>query len=175
MNKESGWAKTENPLQGAYIVDELTDLVEEAVLKEFEALSRRGGVLGAMETMYQRGKIQDESMYYEHLKHDGTLPIIGVNTFQNPNAEAFDESSADAFDMELARATPEEKAACLERTTALQHRDLDATNDALTRLQGVARSGGNVFEELMETVKVASLGQISNALFEVGGQYRRNM
>ena len=175
VNKESGWAKTENPLQGAYIVDELTDLVEEAVLKEFEALSRRGGVLGAMETMYQRGKIQDESMYYEHLKHDGTLPIIGVNTFQNPNAEAFDESSADAFDMELARATPEEKAACLERTTALQNRDLDATNEALTRLQSVARTGGNVFEELMETVKVASLGQISNALFEVGGQYRRNM
>ncbi|MGB2507518.1 MAG: methylmalonyl-CoA mutase family protein, partial [Candidatus Poseidoniaceae archaeon] len=175
VNKESGWAKTENPLQGAYIVDELTDLVEEAVLKEFEALSRRGGVLGAMETMYQRGKIQDESMYYEHLKHDGTLPIIGVNTFQNPNAEAFDESSADAFDMELARATPEEKTACLERTTALQNRDLDATNEALTRLQNVARSGGNVFEELMETVKVASLGQISNALFEVGGQYRRNM
>ena len=175
VNKESGWAKTENPLQGAYIVDELTDLVEEAVLQEFEAISRRGGVLGAMETMYQRGKIQDESMHYEHLKHDGTLPIIGVNTFQNPNAEAFDESSADAFDMELARATPEEKTACLERTTALQNRDLDATNEALARLQGVARSGGNVFGELMETVKVASLGQISNALFEVGGQYRRNM
>ncbi|MEC7461360.1 MAG: methylmalonyl-CoA mutase family protein, partial [Candidatus Thermoplasmatota archaeon] len=149
--------------------------VEEAVLQEFEAISRRGGVLGAMETMYQRGKIQDESMHYEHLKHDGTLPIIGVNTFQNPNAEAFDESSADAFDMELARATPEEKTACLERTTALQNRDQDATNEALARLQSVARSGGNVFEELMETVKVASLGQISKALFEVGGQYRRNM
>jgi methylmalonyl-CoA mutase len=175
VNKESGWAKTENPLQGAYIVDELTDLVEEAVLQEFEAISRRGGVLGAMETMYQRGKIQDESMHYEHLKHDGTLPIIGVNTFQNPNAEAFDESSADAFDMELARATPEEKAACLERTTALQQRDLEATTEALERLQHVARSGGNVFEELMETVKVASLGQVSTALFEVGGQYRRNM
>jgi methylmalonyl-CoA mutase len=175
VNKESGWAKTENPLQGAYIVDELTDLVEEAVLQEFEAISRRGGVLGAMETMYQRGKIQDESMHYEHLKHDGTLPIIGVNTFQNPNAEAFDESSADAFDMELARATPEEKAACLERTTALQQRDLATTKVALERLQHVARSGGNVFEELMETVKVASLGQVSTALFEVGGQYRRNM
>jgi methylmalonyl-CoA mutase len=175
VNKESGWAKTENPLQGAYIVDELTDLVEEAVLQEFEAISRRGGVLGAMETMYQRGKIQDESMHYEHLKHDGTLPIVGVNTFQNPNAEAFDESSADAFDMELARATPEEKAACLERTTALQERDIEATTTALSRLQDVARSGGNVFEELMETVKVASLGQISTALFEVGGQYRRNM
>jgi len=175
VNKESGWAKTENPLQGAYLVDELTDLVEEAVLQEFEAISRRGGVLGAMETMYQRGKIQDESMHYEHLKHDGTLPIVGVNTFQNPNAEAFDESSADAFDMELARATPEEKAACLERTTALQERDIEATTAALSRLQHVARSGGNVFEELMETVKVASLGQISTALFDVGGQYRRNM
>ena len=175
VNKESGWAKTENPLQGAYLVDELTDLVEEAVLQEFEAISRRGGALGAMETMYQRGKIQDESMHYEHLKHDGTLPIVGVNTFQNPNAEAFDESSADAFDMELARATPEEKAACLERTTALQQRDLETTEAALARLQSVARSGGNVFDELMETVKVASLGQISNALFDVGGQYRRNM
>jgi methylmalonyl-CoA mutase len=109
VNKESGWTKTENPLQGAFIVDELTDLVEAAVLEEFEAISRRGGVLGAMETMYQRGKIQDESMYYEHLKHDGTLPIIGVNTFQNPNAQVFDESSADDFEMELARATPEEK------------------------------------------------------------------
>ena len=101
VNKESGWTKTENPMQGSFIVDELTDLVEAAVLEEFEAISRRGGVLGAMETMYQRGKIQDESMYYEHLKHDGTLPIIGVNTFQNPNAQAFDESAADDFEMEL--------------------------------------------------------------------------
>ena len=116
VNKESGWTKTENPMQGAYIVDELTDLVEEAVLQEFEAISRRGGVLGAMETMYQRGKIQDESMYYEHLKHDGTAPIIGVNTFQNPNAAAFDESAADDFEMELARATPEEKEACWSRS-----------------------------------------------------------
>ena len=175
VNKESGWTKTENPMQGAYIVDELTDLVEEAVLQEFEAISRRGGVLGAMETMYQRGKIQDESMYYEHLKHDGTLPIIGVNTFQNPNAAAFDESAADDFEMELARATPEEKEACLERVTHRQTVDGEATQAALAQLQEVARQGGNVFEELMETVKVASLGQITDALFNVGGQYRRNM
>ena len=175
VNKESGWTKTENPMQGAYIVDELTDLVEEAVLQEFEAISRRGGVLGAMETMYQRGKIQDESMYYEHLKHDGTLPIIGVNTFQNPNAAAFDESAADDFEMELARATPEEKEACLERVVHRQTVDGEATQAALAQLQEVARQGGNVFEELMETVKVASLGQITDALFNVGGQYRRNM
>ena len=148
----------------------MADLVEEAVLQEFEALSRRGGVLGAMETMYQRGKIQDESMYYEHLKHDGTLPIIGVNTFLNPNATDFDEDSADEFDMELARATPDEKQACLERTQAIPRDE-----EALQRLQQVAREGGNVFEELMETTKVASLGQITDALFAVGGQYRRNM
>ena len=117
-------------MQGAYIVDELTDLVEEAVLQEFEAISRRGGVLGAMETMYQRGKIQDESMYYEHLKHDGTLPIIGVNTFQNPNAAAFDESAADDFEMELARATPEEKEACLERVVHRQTVEGEATHAA---------------------------------------------
>jgi len=114
-------------------------------------------------------------MYYEHLKHDGTLPIIGVNTFQNPNAAAFDESAADDFEMELARATPEEKEACLERVTLRQTEDEKATQAALAQLQHVARQGGNVFEELMETVKVASLGQITDALFNVGGQYRRNM
>ena len=170
VNVESGWTKTENPLQGSFIVEELTDLVEEAVLQEFEAISRRGGVLGAMETMYQRGKIQDESMYYEHLKHDGSLPIIGVNTFLNPNAQVFDESNADDFDMELARATPEEKQACLKRTEAIT-----PDQEALARLCEVARTGGNVFTELMDTVKVASLGQITDSLFSVGGQYRRNM
>ena len=170
VNKESGWTKTENPMQGSFIVEQLTDLVEEAVLAEFEALSRRGGVLGAMETMYQRGKIQDESMFYEHQKHDGTLPIIGVNTFLNPNAKEFDASNADEFDMELARATPEEKQACLSRVQAVP-----LHQEALAQLQKVAREGGNVFEELMETTKVASLGQITDALFAVGGQYRRNM
>ena len=150
-------------------------MVEEAVLQEFEAISRRGGVLGAMETMYQRGKIQDESMYYEHKKHDGTLPIVGVNTFKNPDAQVFDESSADDFEMELARATPEEKENCLTRVTDRQTLTPQQTAEALKQLQEVARLGGNVFEELMETVKVASLGQITDALFNVGGQYRRNM
>jgi isobutyryl-CoA mutase len=150
-------------------------MVEEAVLQEFEAISRRGGVLGAMETMYQRGKIQDESMYYEHKKHDGTLPIVGVNTFKNPDAQVFDESSADDFEMELARATPEEKENCLIRVTDRQTLTPKQTAEALKQLQEVARLGGNVFEELMETVKVASLGQITDALFNVGGQYRRNM
>jgi isobutyryl-CoA mutase len=133
------------------------------------------GVLGAMETMYQRGKIQDESMYYEHKKHDGTLPIVGVNTFKNPDAQVFDESSADDFEMELARATPEEKENCLIRVTDRQTLTPQQTAEALKQLQEVARLGGNVFEELMETVKVASLGQITDALFNVGGQYRRNM
>lgn len=175
VNKESGWTKTENPMQGSYIVEELTDLVEQAVLSEFEAISRRGGVLGAMETMYQRGKIQDESMYYEHLKHDGTLPIIGVNTFQNPNAAELTEENADQFDMELARATPEEKQACLDRINAQKEAEADKTAEMLKRLQEVSRAQGNVFEELMETTKYATLGQITEALFNVGGKYRRNL
>ena len=175
VNKESGWTKTENPLQGSFIVDELTDLVEEAVLTEFERIAERGGVLGAMETMYQRGKIQDESLYYEEQKHSGELPITGVNFFENPNAAIFDESSADDFDMELARATPEEKQGCLSRLAQFHKTHSKEAPEALARLQEVARTGGNVFAELMETVKVASLGQITDALFEVGGQYRRNM
>ncbi|MEE3082485.1 MAG: fused isobutyryl-CoA mutase/GTPase IcmF [Candidatus Thermoplasmatota archaeon] len=175
VNKESGWTKTENPLQGSFIVDEVTDLVEEAVLTEFERIAERGGVLGAMETMYQRGKIQDESLYYEEQKHSGDLPITGVNFFENPNAAAFDESSADEFSMELARATPEEKQGCLARLAQFHKAHSKQTPEALVRLQEVARTGGNVFAELMETVKVASLGQITDALFEVGGQYRRNM
>jgi methylmalonyl-CoA mutase len=175
VNKESGWTKTENPLQGSFIVDELTDLVEAAVLTEFDRIAERGGVLGAMETMYQRGKIQDESLHYEELKHSGELPITGVNFFQNPNAVAFDESSADDFDMELARATPEEKQGCLSRLAQFHKTHSGEVDDALARLQEVARTEGNVFAELMETVKVASLGQITEALFEVGGQYRRNM
>tara|TARA_A100001037_G_scaffold239098_1_gene218611 strand:- start:510 stop:3818 length:3309 start_codon:yes stop_codon:yes gene_type:complete len=174
-NKEFGWNKCENPLQGSFLIEELTDMVEEAVLREFERLSERGGVLGSMEMMYQRSKIQDESMYYEELKHSGELPIVGVNMFENPNAEAFDESSADSFDMELSRATPEEKVGCLERLEEFHALHADEAPAALASLQQVARSGGNVFAELMDTVKVASLGQITQALFEVGGQYRRNM
>ena len=169
INKEMGLAKNENPLQGAFIIEELTDLVEEAVLQEFERLSSRGGVLGAMETQYQRGKIQDESMYYEMKKHTGELPIIGVNTFINPNA------SEEDYEIELARATEEEKEQQIQNLRAFQERNRDKAPEALRRLQEVAVSGGNIFAELMETVKVASLGQISSALYEVGGQYRRNM
>jgi methylmalonyl-CoA mutase len=174
-NKEFGWNKCENPLQGSHFVEELTDLVEEAVLREFERISERGGVLGSMEMMYQRSKIQDESMYYEELKHSGELPIVGVNMFENPDADAFDESAADSFDMKLSRATTEEKQGCLSRLEEFHNQHADEAPKALERLQQVARNGGNVFEELMETVKVASLGQITESLFEVGGQYRRNM
>ncbi|WP_139491046.1 fused isobutyryl-CoA mutase/GTPase IcmF [Brevibacillus dissolubilis] len=169
INKELGLAKNENPLQGAFIIEELTDLVEEAVMAEFERLSQRGGVLGAMETQYQRGKIQDESMYYEMKKHTGELPIIGVNTFLNPNA------SEEDYEIELARADVEEKEHQIQNLRAFQERNKDTAPEALRRLQEVAVSGGNIFAELMETVKYASLGQISAALYEVGGQYRRNM
>ncbi|MGH0036509.1 MAG: methylmalonyl-CoA mutase family protein [Myxococcota bacterium] len=170
INRELGLGRNENPIQGSFVIDELTDLVEEAVLREFERISERGGVLGAMETLYQRGRIQDESLHYESLKHSGTLPVIGVNTFLNP-----DEEAASARPSELMRATDEEKAAQLESLRALHRRWADEAPAALGRLQAVARRGGNVFEELMETVKVASLGQITDALFDVGGRYRRSM
>jgi isobutyryl-CoA mutase len=169
INREWGLAKNENPNQGAFIIDELTDLVEEAVLKEFEAISERGGVLGAMETGYQRGKIQEESMHYEWLKHDGTLPIIGVNTFRNPHGDKVAET------LELARSTDEEKQSQLKRLDEFHKRNANTSNAAIAKLKQTAMSGGNVFAELMETVKVASLGQITDALFEVGGQYRRSM
>ncbi len=169
INREWGLAKNENPNQGAFIIDELTDLVEEAVLKEFEAISERGGVLGAMETGYQRGKIQEESMFYEHKKHDGSHPIIGVNTFRNPHGDAVPDT------LELARSTEEEKQSQLKRLADFHAAHKEDAPAALAKLKAVAMSGGNVFAELMETVKVASLGQITDALFEVGGQYRRSM
>ncbi len=169
INREWGLAKNENPNQGAFIIDELTDLVEEAVLKEFEAISERGGVLGAMETGYQRGKIQEESMHYEWLKHDGTLPIIGVNTFRNPNGDPVPET------LELARSTDEEKQSQLKRLNEFHAKHANASSAALAKLKQTAITGGNVFAELMEAVKVCSLGQITDALFEVGGQYRRSM
>jgi methylmalonyl-CoA mutase len=169
INKEWGLSKNENPLQGAFIIDELTDLVEEAVLIEFDRISERGGVLGAMETGYQRGKIQDESILYERLKHDGTLPIVGVNTFRNEHPDAHEQ------DVELARATEEEKESQLKRLADFQHRhDLDA-QAALKSLREAATRGGNLFGELMEAARVCSLGQITDAFFEVGGQYRRNV
>jgi methylmalonyl-CoA mutase len=159
----------ENPLQGSFIVDELTDLVEEAVLAEFDSIAERGGVLGAMETGYQRGKIQDESMLYEHRKHDGTLPIVGVNTFVKP------ESDEPPVQVELARATEEEKRSQLDRLADFQARHAEQAQAAIRRLQDVATGEGNVFAELMSAARVCSLGQLTEAFFEVGGQYRRNM
>ncbi|CAM3956199.1 fused isobutyryl-CoA mutase/GTPase IcmF [Kibdelosporangium persicum] len=169
INKEWGLSKNENPLQGSFVIDELTDLVEEAVLAEFDRLSDRGGVLGAMETGYQRGRIQDESMLYETRKHDGSLPLIGVNTFLP------DDGSAEPIEIELARATEEEKRSQVERTRAFQAKHRDEAQEALRRLRAAATSGGNVFAELMSAARVCTLGQITEAFFEVGGQYRRNV
>lgn len=171
ITKEHGLTKNENPLQGSFIVEELTDLVEEAVLQEFERLNDRGGVLGSMETQYQRGKIQDESMYYEMKKHTGELPIIGVNTYLNPNPA----SEEDINSMELARASKEEKELQIHNLRAFQQEHEAETKKALEKLKAAAVNNENIFAELMETVKVASLGQITKALYEVGGQYRRNM
>ncbi|MCB9295986.1 MAG: methylmalonyl-CoA mutase family protein [Lewinellaceae bacterium] len=169
INHELGLAKNENPLQGAFIIEELTELVEEAVLMEFDRITERGGVLGAMETMYQRGKIQDESIYYETLKHTGELPIIGVNTFLNK------DGSPTIIPNEVIRATKEEKEAQIETQRNLRKANEEKGPRMLRRLQEVAINNGNTFEELMETAKYCSLGQITHALYEVGGQYRRNM
>jgi methylmalonyl-CoA mutase len=170
INREWGIGKNENPNQGSFIIEELTDLVEEAVLKEFEAISERGGVLGAMETGYQRGKIQEESLYYEHKKHDGSYPIIGVNTFRNPQAD-----TAPPQKIELARSSEEEKQSQLKRLSEFHARNAKDAPKALERLKRVVIENGNVFAELMKTVRVCSLGQITKALFEVGGEYRRSM
>ncbi|MFG1641459.1 fused isobutyryl-CoA mutase/GTPase IcmF [Amycolatopsis sp. NPDC049252] len=169
INKEWGLSKNENPLQGSFVIDELTDLVEEAVLLEFDRISERGGVLGAMETGYQRGKIQDESILYERKKHDGSLPIIGVNTFRNPRA------GEDDIEVELARATEDEKKSQLDRLSDFQHRHKEDAQEALKALREAATRGGNLFGVLMDAARVCTLGQITEAFFEVGGQYRRNV
>jgi methylmalonyl-CoA mutase len=169
INREWGLAKNENPSQGAFIIEELTELLEEAVLLEFERIAERGGVLGAMETGYQRGRIQDESMHYEMLKHTGELPIIGVNTFRNPHGEVVQDK------LELARSTEEEKQSQLKRLEDFHQRHAAESPAMLKRLQQAVIENLNVFEVLMDAVRVCSLGQITNALFEVGGQYRRNM
>jgi isobutyryl-CoA mutase len=169
INHELGLAKNENPLQGSFIIDELTDLVEEAVLIEFDRITERGGVLGAMETMYQRGKIQEESMHYEMLKHTGEYPIIGVNTFLSA------EGSPTVLPREVIRATEEEKQAQIQTLKQLKNQNPTRSNTLLKKLQEVALQHGNTFEQLMETGKHCSLGEITNALYEVGGQYRRNM
>lgn len=169
INRELGTAKNENPNQGSFLIEEMTALVEEAVLTEFKRITERGGVLGAMERMYQRNKIQEESMYYEHQKHTGEFPIVGVNTFLSKNG------SPTIIPKEVIRSSTEEKEFQITALNAFKKRHEKESAEALTRLQHVATTNGNLFAELMETVKVCSLGQISHALYEVGGQYRRSM
>jgi methylmalonyl-CoA mutase len=169
INREWGLAGCDNPLQGSYVVDELTDLVEEAVLSEFERLHERGGVLGAMELGYQRGRIQDESMAYEQRKHDGSLPIVGVNTFLDPEAKPVADT------IELARSTLEERELAVERRRAFQAAHAHEREAALGRLREAALSGGNTFEVLMDAVRCCTLGELTETLFEVGGRYRRNL
>jgi methylmalonyl-CoA mutase len=169
INHELGLAKNQNPLQGSFIIEELTDLVEEAVLMEFDRISERGGVLGAMETMYQRGKIQEESLYYETLKNTGKLPIMGVNTFLSS------KGSPTILPREVIRATEEEKQYQIRMLENLQATWRDEAPDATRNLKEAATKNLNIFESLMEATKVCSIGQITRALFEVGGQYRRNM
>ncbi len=168
INQEWGLSKNENPNQGAFIIEQLTDLVEEAVLEEFERISERGGVLGAMETGYQRGKIQDESMLYEHRKHDGSLPIVGVNTFLNPKGH-------EEYDIELARSSEAQKKNQIKRLREFQATHKDESSAALERVRLAAINDSNIFNQLVDAVRYCSLGEITNALFEVGGQYRRNM
>ncbi|MEO7961005.1 MAG: methylmalonyl-CoA mutase family protein, partial [Ginsengibacter sp.] len=169
INRELGTAKNENPNQGSFLTEELTDLVEEAVMKEFTCISERGGVLGAMERMYQRNKIQEESLYYETQKHSGEFPIVGVNTFLNKLG------SPTILPAEVIRSTNDEKDLQIKNLAQFHERHKHTSAEMLSRLKEVAIDNGNLFEELMETVKYCSLGQITNALYEVGGQYRRNM
>jgi methylmalonyl-CoA mutase len=169
INRELGCAKSENFTQGSFAMEELTDLVEEAVLTEFDRITERGGVLGAMERMYQRNKIQEESLHYEHLKHTGELPIVGVNTFLNK------QGSPTIIPGEVIRSSAEEKELQIKNLRAFQVRHSDHSAARIARLQQVAIENGNLFAELMETVKYCSLGQITHALYEVGGQYRRSM
>ena len=169
INRELGLAKNENPLQGAFIIEELTDLVEEAVLTEFDRITDRGGVLGAMETMYQRSKIQEESLYYETLKHNGEFPIIGVNTFLSS------KGSPTILPKEVIRATSKEKQYQIDMLDELHKANAALEADEIAKVQKAAIQNENIFEQLMEATKHCSLGQLTDALFEVGGQYRRNM
>ena len=168
INQEWGLAMNENPNQGSFIIEELTELVEEAVLLEFERISERGGVLGAMETGYQRGKIQDESLEYEHRKHSGSLPIVGVNTFLK-------EGQQPRPDIALARSSDEEKKSQIRRLRSFQDEHRDQSGSALEEIKNAVIYDNNVFEALVSAVRYCSLAQISEALYQVGGQYRRNM
>jgi methylmalonyl-CoA mutase len=169
INRELGSANTENFIQGSFIIEELTDLVEAAVMKEFDRLTDRGGVLGAMERMYQRNKIQEESLHYEHMKHTGELPVVGVNTFLNK------KGSPTTVPNEIIRSTKEEKDQQIQNLEAFWKRNSPRCENELTKLKEIAIGNGNLFAQLMETVKYCSLGQITHALYEVGGQYRRSM
>jgi methylmalonyl-CoA mutase len=173
INREFGLVDCENATQGSFVIEELTDLVEEAVLAEFERLTSRGGVLGAMELQYQRSVIQDDSLKYETLKHSGALPIVGVNTFLPREGHA--EGHDGLPEVPLTRATEEEKKTCIARLEAFHERHQNEAPDALAKLQQTALDGGNLFEALMEVAEVASLGQITRALYDVGGEYRRNL
>ena len=169
INRELGMVQNENPFQGAYFLEQLTDLVEEAVLKEFDRITERGGVLGAMEMMYQRSKIQEESLEYEHKKHSGELPIIGVNTFLSS------DQSGQVVEVELIRATDDEKQQQIESVAHFRERNTKSAGEALTALKACAIQGGNIFDALMTAARYCTLGQMTEALFSVGGQYRRNM
>lgn len=170
INREFGCNKTDNPLQGSYLVDELSEIVEEAVLAEFERISDKGGVLGAMESQYQRAKIQEESLYYETLKDSGELPIIGVNTYISANV---DEQLNQ--EIEISRCSNEEKTTQIDRLNAFKEKNISNSQEALLSLRHVALTNGNIFEELLKTVNYCSLGEITEILYEVGGKYRRNM
>ena len=169
INREFGINKTDNPMQGSFLIEELSQLVEEAVLAEFDRISDKGGVLGAMESMYQRSKIQEESLYYEQLKDNGQLPIIGVNTFLNENA------TGEIEEIELSRCSDDEKNEQIARLNKFKANNLSKKDEALEKLKAVAISDGNIFEELLTTVRYCSLGEISEVLFEIGGRYRRNV
>ena len=172
LSKEYGWLQNENPLQGSHVADWLTDSVEEEILKIFEEMHRRGGVLGALEVNYQRNRIQDESMIYEHRKHSGELPIIGVNTFE----EGVDNSlSVEEFDIEVTRSDKEERMMVIDRNKAFKETHSKEAEEGLARLKKVAREGGNLFEVMMDIVEYCTVGQVTQALFETGGKFRRNM
>jgi len=172
LSKEYGWLQNENPLQGSHVADWLTDSVEEEILKIFEEMHRRGGVLGAFEVNYQRNRIQDESMIYEHRKHSGELPIIGVNTFE----EGVDNSlSVEEFDIEVTRSDKEERMMVIDRNRVFKEVHAKEAEEGLARLKQVAREGGNLFEVMMDIVEYCTVGQVTQALFETGGKFRRNM
>ena len=175
LSREYGWLQNENPLQGSFVAEWLTDHVEEEILGIFEEMHRRGGVLGSLEVNYQRNRIQDESMLYEHKKHDGTLPIIGVNTFTDPEAEALNADNADSFDMDVTRSDESEKRMVIKRNRKFQEEHTEASEVGIAQLKQVAREGGNLFEAMMDIVEDCTVGQVTQALFETGGKFRRNM